>query len=208
MVDYLNSRLESRLREDEVLRIFYDVCQAVSHLHSFNPPIIHRDIKVENLLIAADGTFKLCDFGSCTTNSIMPGSTNMKELRDLEDDISRHTTLQYRAPEICDLYQRKGMDEKVDIWALGVLLYKLCYFTTPFEEGGKLSILNAKITIPDFPHYSTPLKNLIYSLIQIDIDKRLNIYQTVASVCTLRNIPYNLKIVSTLRLVFFKDVNS
>lgn len=32
-----------------------------------------------------------------------------------------------------DLYSNKNISEKVDIWALGVLLYKLAYFTTPFE---------------------------------------------------------------------------
>jgi AP2-associated kinase len=60
LVDFLNTRLQNRLSEYEALHIFSQVCQAVSHLHSQRPQaIIHRDIKVENVLIATDGTFKL-----------------------------------------------------------------------------------------------------------------------------------------------------
>lgn len=140
-MDFLNTRLQSRLTEYEALHIFTQVCQAVSHLHSQKPlPIIHRDIKVENVLIATNGSFKLCDFGSATTRIIPAGvSMQVKEIHALSDEIGRVTTLQYRAPELCDLYQKLGMDEKVDIWALGVVLYKLCYFTTPFEESGQVS---------------------------------------------------------------------
>lgn len=48
----------------------------------------------------------------------------------------------------------------IDIWALGVLLYKLCYYTTPFEEQGQLAILNARYTIPDHPVFSPALIGL------------------------------------------------
>ncbi len=51
-----------------------------------------------------------------------------------------------------------------DVWALGVLLYKLCYYTTPFEEHGPLAIVNAKYTFPAFPLYSPPLQHLIGEL--------------------------------------------
>lgn len=52
----------------------------------------------------------------------------LNDIRNMEEEIAKLTTLQYRAPEMCDLYQKRGLDEKVDIWALGVLLYKLCYY--------------------------------------------------------------------------------
>ena len=63
-----------------------------------------------------------------------------------------------------DPYRRQPIDQKSDIWALGVLLYKLCYFTTPFEEGGQLAILNARFRFPNFPVYSDALKILISGL--------------------------------------------
>lgn len=47
------------------------------------------------------------------------------------------------------------------MWALGVLLYKLCYYTTPFEEHGTLAIVNAKYTFPQYPVYSPRMQHLI-----------------------------------------------
>jgi AP2-associated kinase len=52
-------------------------------------------------------------------------------------------------------------EQWLDVWALGVLLYKLCYYTTPFEEHGTLAIVNAKYTFPQFPVYSPRLQHLI-----------------------------------------------
>lgn len=49
----------------------------------------------------------------------------------------------------------------IDVWALGVLLYKLCYYTTPFEEHGPLAIVNAKYVFPSFPVYSPKLQHVI-----------------------------------------------
>ena len=49
----------------------------------------------------------------------------------------------------------------VDVWALGVLLYKLCYYTTPFEEHGTLAIVNAKYSFPQYPVYSPRIQHLI-----------------------------------------------
>ncbi len=46
-------------------------------------------------------------------------------MEELAEEIERETTLQYRAPEMCDLYKRRGITEKADIWALGVFLYKV-----------------------------------------------------------------------------------
>lgn len=60
-----------------------------------------------------------------------------------------------------DVYRKQPIDEKSDIWALGVLLYKLCYYTTPFEDQGQLAILNASFRFPSYPAFSDRLKKLI-----------------------------------------------
>ena len=60
-----------------------------------------------------------------------------------------------------DVYRKQPIDEKSDIWALGVLLYKLCYYTTPFEEVGQMAILNAQFKYPAYPPFSDRLKLLI-----------------------------------------------
>ena len=111
------------------------------------------------MLIASSRCYKLCDFGSAATPRA-PG-TSATECRAIEEDIQKHTTLQYRSPEMVDVYRRLPIDEKSDIWALGVFLYKFCYYTTPFEDKGTLAILNATFTFPSLPSYSTKIKNLI-----------------------------------------------
>ncbi|KAI9201799.1 serine/threonine-protein kinase ppk30 [Polychytrium aggregatum] len=162
LVDYLNARLPRRLNEMEVLTIFSDICEGVAYMHMQSPVIVHRDLKVENVLVSKSGTYKLCDFGSATTQLVPPGAQlKAQEIQKLEDEISKFTTLQYRSPEMCDLYQKRGLTEKLDIWALGVLLYKLCYYTTPFEDSGKMAIINVRYSFPTTPVYSPAIQKLI-----------------------------------------------
>jgi AP2-associated kinase len=108
--------------------------QGVACMHYLKPPLLHRDLKVENVLLASSGGYKVCDFGSCS--AVKPAPQTAEECKLLEEDIGTHTTLQYRSPEMVDVFRRLPIDEKSDIWALGVLLYKLCYYTTPFEVKG------------------------------------------------------------------------
>jgi AP2-associated kinase len=155
----MNRRLRERLTEAEILQIFVDVSEGVAHMHNSRPPVLHRDLKVENILQSSHTSFKLCDFGSATNVGNPP--TNIQEIRNLEADLNRHTTLQYRAPEMVDVYSKRPINEKSDVWALGVLLYKLCYYTTPFEEHGPLAIVNVQYRTPPFPSYSQDMNMLI-----------------------------------------------
>jgi AP2-associated kinase len=162
LIDFMNTRLQNRLTEPEILKIFSDVAEGVACMHYLKPPLLHRDLKVENVLITTTGSskrFKLCDFGS--TAPPRPAATTAAECRLIEDDVQKHTTLQYRSPEMIDVYRKQPIDEKSDIWALGVLLYKLCYYTTPFEAQGQLAILNASFKFPAYPVFSDKLKKLI-----------------------------------------------
>nr|XP_045017415.1 cyclin-G-associated kinase isoform X3 [Jaculus jaculus] len=128
---------------DTVLKIFYQTCRAVQHMHRQKPPIIHRDLKVENLLLSNQGTIKLCDFGSATTISHYPDySWSAQKRAMVEEEITRNTTPMYRTPEIVDLYSNFPIGEKQDIWALGCILYLLCFRQHPFEDGAKLRIVN------------------------------------------------------------------
>ncbi|OBZ82792.1 Serine/threonine-protein kinase ppk30 [Choanephora cucurbitarum] len=188
VIDLMNRRLQQRLTEPEILKIFSDVAEALAYMHYCNPPVLHRDLKVENILILNQDHYKLCDFGSASLSKGNYIPTTLRDVQKLEDDIQRHTTLQYRAPEMVDVYQKKPVNEKADIWAMGVLLYKLCYYTTPFEEEGQLAILNARYTIPTSPLFSDGLRRLIMSMLQEDQHRRPNIYQVLQAVCQLRGM--------------------
>ncbi|GAA5855438.1 hypothetical protein JCM8547_007829 [Rhodosporidiobolus lusitaniae] len=194
IIDMMNTRLQNRLTESEILKIFSDVVEAVAHMHYQNPPLIHRDLKVENILLTPPQTYKLCDFGS--TTKPLPREkvpTSVEGLQKVELEINKTTTLQYRAPELVDVWGRKGFDEKIDIWALGVFLYKLCFYTTPFEEHGPLAILNAQYKFPPYPAYSSNIRSLIASMLQERASQRPNIYQVHEMVCRLRGAPIRLE---------------
>ncbi|KAJ2966460.1 hypothetical protein NUW58_g10657 [Xylaria curta] len=162
LIDFMNTRLQHRLTEPEILNIFSDIAEGVACMHYLKPPLLHRDLKVENVLITMHGSkkkFKLCDFGSAAPPKSAPQT--VVECRLIDEDIQKHTTMQYRSPEMVDVYRKQPIDEKSDIWALGVLLYKLCYYTTPFEDQGQLAILNASYRFPSYPVFSDRLKQLL-----------------------------------------------
>uniref|UniRef100_A0A8C4R8P2 Protein kinase domain-containing protein n=1 Tax=Eptatretus burgeri TaxID=7764 RepID=A0A8C4R8P2_EPTBU len=105
------------LPSDTVLKIFYQTCRAVQHLHRQNPPITHRDLKIENLLLSSQATIKLCDFGSATTARHSPNySWSAARRANVEEEIARNTTPIYRAPEVLDLYSNLPITEKQDVW--------------------------------------------------------------------------------------------
>ncbi|KAI7780165.1 hypothetical protein LA080_016354 [Diaporthe eres] len=192
LIDFMNTRLQHRLTEPEILQIFTDVAEGVACMHYLKPPLLHRDLKVENVLINATASkkkFKLCDFGSAAPPRAAP--TTVVDCRLVEEDVQKHTTMQYRSPEMIDVYRKQPIDEKSDIWALGVLLYKLCYYTTPFEEQGQLAILNASYRFPSYPAFSDGLKKLIASMLKENPQARPNIYQTLKEACAMqgREVP-------------------
>ncbi|KAK8915656.1 hypothetical protein H634G_07889 [Metarhizium anisopliae BRIP 53293] len=192
LIDFMNTRLQHRLTEPEILHIFSDIAEGVACMHYLKPALLHRDLKVENVLIVNRGSskrFKVCDFGSSAPPRAAP--TTVVECRLMDEDLQKHTTLQYRAPEMVDVYRKQPLNEKSDIWALGVLLYKLCYYTTPFEDQGQLAILNASFKYPSHPVFSDRLKKLIGSMLKENMQSRPNIYQVLKEACAMqgRQIP-------------------
>ncbi|XP_072515714.1 AP2-associated protein kinase 1 isoform X2 [Salminus brasiliensis] len=173
VVNLMNQRLQTGFSEAEVLQIFCDSCEAVAQLHHCKTPIIHRDLKVENILLHERGHYVLCDFGSATKKFQNPQSEGVTVV---EEEIKKYTTLSYRAPEMVNLYNGKLITTKADIWALGCLLYKLCYFSLPFGES-QVAICDGNFTIPDNSRYSHDMHCLIRYMLEPDPDKRPDIYQ-------------------------------
>ncbi|KAK7164827.1 hypothetical protein R3I94_003272 [Phoxinus phoxinus] len=173
VVKQMNQRLSVGFTEEEVLNIFCDACEAVARLHQCKTPIIHRDLKVENLLLNDQGNYVLCDFGSATHKVLLPHKDGIAAV---EDEIKKYTTLSYRAPEMINLYQGKAITTKADIWALGCLLYKLCFFTLPFGES-QVAICDGTFAVPDGSKFSSKLHCLIRYMLEPDQEKRPDIYQ-------------------------------
>ena len=174
-----------RFSEKEVLRIFNDVVAAVAHLHSQSPPVAHRDLKIENVLLGTDRLFKLCDFGSCIRSAYEP--VNMRDCNKAEEEIERNTTLCYRAPEMCDLLSKQRIDEKCDIWALGCLLFYLCFFELPFEEQ-KLQIISGKYQIPQRHSFQAEVIGLIRLCLTLSPHDRPDIWIVAEHVAKIRGI--------------------
>uniref|UniRef100_A0A8D3EEV0 non-specific serine/threonine protein kinase n=1 Tax=Scophthalmus maximus TaxID=52904 RepID=A0A8D3EEV0_SCOMX len=173
VVNLMNQRLQTGFTEPEVLQIFCDTCEAVARLHQCKTPIVHRDLKVENILLHDRGHYVLCDFGSATNHFQNPQTEGVPVV---EEEIKKYTTLSYRAPEMVNLYGGKVITTKADIWAMGCLLYKLCYFTLPFGES-QVAICDGSFTIPDNSRYSQDMHCLIRYILEPDPDKRPDIYQ-------------------------------
>ncbi|WLF76360.1 actin-regulating kinase prk1 [Lodderomyces elongisporus] len=195
LIDFMNTRLVNKLTEKEIIDIMYQVTIGVAMCHHLRPPLIHRDIKIENVLIDSNHVFKLCDFGS-SVNYMLPPK-NPSELQLMKDDLMQHTTPQYRAPEMIDLTKGFPIDDKSDIWALGVFLYKLCYYTTPFESPNQTSmqdlercILNCHQTLRfhDQPGsmFSSRLKNIIKVCLRADPRRRPNALQLLGEIAQMR----------------------
>ncbi|KAI3719161.1 hypothetical protein L6452_20055 [Arctium lappa] len=129
------------------------------------------DLKAENLLLGSDGLWKLCDFGSTSTNH--KRFERPEEMGIEEDNIRKHTTPAYRSPEMWDLLLREVTSEKVDIWALGCLLFRICYFKSAFDGESKLQVLNGNYRIPELPKYSSSVWFRVNGLLSDGLQKSL-----------------------------------
>lgn len=186
LLDYMNAHIREKLTEKAILKIMKDISLGIYEMHKLK--MVHRDIKIENVLIDAHHDFKLCDFGSVASPTRPP--KDQQEFQALSHDILYHTTPQYRAPEMIDLYRGFPIDEKSDIWALGCFLYKLCYYITPFETNGDIAILHASFQFPPAPVYSGDLKNLIIIMLQESPLYRPNIVQIIMLLYKMMGIEF------------------
>jgi serine/threonine protein kinase len=116
LLNYVRKR--RKLKEDVAKYVFRQVVDGLQYCHSKG--IVHRDMKLDNLLLDESGTVKICDFGVS------------KQLTSSHETMTEQCgTPAYIAPEILKDKGYRGFG--VDIWSLGVCLYALLYGTVPFK---------------------------------------------------------------------------
>ncbi len=93
---------------------------------------------------------------------------NMQRRTQMGEEIERHTTPMYRAPEMLDVWSNHRVGVAADVWALGCLLYQLSFHSHPFEDGAKLRIINANYTIPTWDKSHVMFHDLIRQCLAID----------------------------------------
>ena len=141
-----------RMEVEKVQKIFTQLVGAVSYVHGKS--CVHRDLKLENILLDKHGNVKLVDFGFTREYS---GSTSYLQ--------TWCGTICYSAPEM--LKGERYAGEKVDVWSLGIILYALLCGELPFDEDDdndtKALILKEEANIPD--HVPEQARDLIKKLL-------------------------------------------
>ncbi|KAL4930623.1 non-specific serine/threonine protein kinase [Aspergillus undulatus] len=140
---------------DKVKKIFTQLVGAVSYVHSKS--CVHRDLKLENILLDKHGNVKLCDFGF--TREYEGKSSYLQTFCG---------TVCYSAPEM--LKAEKYAGEKVDVWSLGIILYALIAGELPFDDDDD-QVTKARI-LSEEPNYNDKFPDDAKALINLLLSKR------------------------------------
>ncbi|XP_074670313.1 hormonally up-regulated neu tumor-associated kinase isoform X2 [Strix aluco] len=171
---------KKRLEEHEARKYIRQLILAVEHLHRAG--VVHRDLKIENLLLDEDNNIKLIDFGLSNCAGILGYS----------DPFSTQCgSPAYAAPE---LLARKKYGPKIDVWSIGVNMYAMLTGTLPFTvEPFSLRALYQKMVDKEMNPFPTQLStaaiNFLRLLLEPDPAKRPNIQQALANRWLNENYP-------------------
>eukprot|EP00301_Raphidiophrys_heterophryoidea_P006994 c12762_g1_i2.p1 GENE.c12762_g1_i2~~c12762_g1_i2.p1 ORF type:complete len:436 (+),score=85.96 c12762_g1_i2:133-1308(+) len=156
----------NRLPSKIARKFFRDLIEGMSFLHSKG--IIHRDIKPDNLMIAADGTLKISDFGvsfHCT---------------HFDNELCRSSpgSLSFQPPEIVRAVDPLCSVYHLDLWAAGVTLYRMLYGALPFVGINQELTQNIQRASPPFPtdDWVDPLaEELVRSMLAREPNERMSL---------------------------------
>jgi hypothetical protein len=150
-----------RLKEDEAAKLFSETASALHYIHFKG--LMHRDMKPENILLDAKRSAKIGDFGCCT-------AVAGKKTQECG-------TPAYFAPEMCAGH---GYDHRVDVWAMGILLYEMLVGHSPFSSAlteleTKKRILKMDFGYGAWFHVPVPTQALLKLIMTKDPDERLSL---------------------------------
>ena len=139
LFQFLHGKDAPDLEDIERLNLALEIAQGINYLHSFNPPILHRDLKSLNTLLDKNYVAKIADFG-------------WAKLRD-EHMTKLRGTFQWMAPEVIT---NEDYTEKADVYSFGIILWEFWSKDPPYkgikakEVGIKVkNNKNFRPTIPD-----------------------------------------------------------
>ena len=158
LLSYIKKR--GKLTEQVAKFIFKQIVLSLQYIHSHN--IVHRDIKLDNILIDLDNNIKICDFGVS------------KIIKKGESMLEQCGTPAYIAPEILLNQGYEGFG--VDIWSAGVVLYAMLGGTVPFK-GNNINELHDLIIKGEYKplkEISPEATHLIRSILEVDPKKRIS----------------------------------
>jgi eukaryotic-like serine/threonine-protein kinase len=191
----------SSLSFEDRLQIVFQIASGLAAIHG--PGVIHRDLKPANILISAEGTAKITDFGLARGVIDVPGNENnssVLELNDLDRVEKRVTSMgmlmgtpYYASPE----YVTKGqLDNRSDIYAFGIIAYEILGKKQLFDiSGGTRAMLISKLTflpppLSDIePDASARLSAIIQKCLHFDPNQRFD--STAELVGLLRPLCFN-----------------
>ena len=127
----------TRWSEEEVMRMFVQICLALNHVHEKN--ILHRDLKSQNIFLTSKGLVKLGDFGIAKVLDATDGQAQ-----------TQIGTPYYLSPEICD---SRPYGRKSDVWSLGCILFELTSLELPFQANS-LPALIVKVITSNFKYHN------------------------------------------------------
>ncbi|KNE64032.1 CAMK/CAMKL protein kinase [Allomyces macrogynus ATCC 38327] len=159
LIDYIAAK--DHLSEREARRFFRQIISAMDHCHQAN--VVHRDLKLENLLLSGSRDILITDFGLGRTFR-----SNSDELM-----MTFCGTPNYAAVELISFKPYQGV--QTDIWAMGVILFIMTSGKPPFHGHSIPSlygkIMNLQYTCPD--HFSSDLRHLLSRILVKDPAQRI-----------------------------------
>ena len=169
LIEYARSK---DLSTRERLQLFEKVCDAVHHGHQKG--IIHRDLKPANILVDTTGQPKIIDFGVArATDSDLAMPT-------LQTDVGQLIgTVQYMSPEQIDA-DPHDIDTRSDVYALGVVLYKLLTDKLPYDVSGTVIYEATRMVREEQPeklstidrHLRGDIETIVLHALEKDRDRR------------------------------------
>lgn len=148
-----------KFTEEQAWRLLRDVASGLVWLHNMNPPIIHQDIKPDNVMVSDNGDFMITDFGV---------STHLRSTlrKSMSAAFSSAGTIAYMAPERFSKDNTPIMAN--DIYSLGATAYEMLLGDTPFGDDGGL-VQKKGAEVPDLKgNYSEQLKKVISKCLKTD----------------------------------------